>query len=117
MNINKRIGAIGESLACQYLKNNGYEIVEKNFNSNYGEIDIIAKKSAVLVFVEVKTRTNKKFGEPAEAVNLTKQKHILKTAKYYLYSTKQENTCTRFDILEILLKNGKIEFNHIKQIF
>ena len=117
MYINKTIGKIGEDLACQYLRSSGYKIVENNFFYHaYGEIDIIAKKNRELIFVEVKTRTNNKFGRPAEAVNSLKQKHMYQTAKYYLHYTRQENIDVRFDVIEVFINNGKIRIHHIKQI-
>ena len=69
-----------------------------------------------LIFIEVKTRTNFEFGTPAEAVDRTKRQHILKAAKYFLYSNKIKGKNIRFDIIEVFLKNNKYKINHIKQI-
>ena len=75
----KKMGMLGEKIASQYLEKEGYFIIEKNFSCKQGEIDIIAKdtKSKELVFLEVKTRTNYKYGKPVEAVDEKKQKHYL----------------------------------------
>ncbi len=116
MSNSKQIGKIGEQLACKYLEKLGYKIIQRNFYSRQGEIDIIAKQDKMIIFIEVKTRTNEQFGKPAEAVNRIKKKHIYQTAKYYLYNTKQEKKNIRFDVIEVYIKNGKIKFNHIKQI-
>ena len=79
------IGAKGEEKACKYLKMKGYQIMEKNYRCKLGEIDIIAKdKNKEIVFIEVKTRSNLKYGNPAEAVNSGKQIHIKKVASYFL---------------------------------
>jgi putative endonuclease len=81
-----------------------------------GEIDIIAQDKNEFVFVEVKTRTSEKYGKPAEAVNSTKQKHLIKTVEYYLYVKKLENEFVRIDVIEIYMYNNKYRINHIKQI-
>ena len=111
-----RIGKIGEDKATEYLEKLGYKIIERNFVAKQGEIDIIAKDKQELVYVEVKTRTNTLYGKPVEAVNEPKQKHLISTAKYYLYSKHLENEFVRFDVIEVYLKNNSIKINHIKQI-
>ena len=83
---NKRsIGKEYEDLAIVYLENNGYEILERNFYSKQGEIDIIARENEYLVFVEVKYRNNNKIGHSLEAITHSKKQRIIKTAKYYIY--------------------------------
>ena len=112
----KILGNLGEDIACKFILNKGYEIVERNFYCRQGEIDIIAKDNEFLVFIEVKTRTSEEFGKPAEAVTYYKEKHMYQAAKYYIYKTNQESEYIRFDVIEIYIKNGKIKLNHIKQI-
>lgn len=118
MNIHnkKELGNLGEQIASKYLQKNNYEIIERNFYCKQGEIDIIAKKHKEIIFIEVKTRSNKNFGFPAEAVNTTKKKHIYQTAKYYLYKNKLLEASIRFDVIEVMLENGRFNINHIKQI-
>ena len=70
----KSIGDMGERRAVKFLKKKGYKILETNFKTNFGEIDIIARKGDYICFVEVKTRSSDNFGEPREAVNFHKQK-------------------------------------------
>ena len=113
------IGEQGEDYATEFLKDNNYKIIERNFECKSGEIDIIAfdNQKKELVFIEVKTRTNKKYGAPAESVNNIKQKHIYKTAKYYIYIHKLKNVYIRIDTIEVFIKNDKeYKINHIKQI-
>ena len=100
------------------MEKHNYEIIEINFYCKQGEIDIIAKEKIKqgLVFVEVKTRTTLRYGEPKEAVNFMKKKHMFRTAKYYLYKNYKINTNIRFDVVEILISNNKIKINHIKNI-
>lgn len=115
-NINKQIGTKGEEIACSYLKKLGWKILEKNFRySKYAEIDIIAKETNTIVFVEVKTRTTSNFGHPFEAINTKKINNIYKAALSYLKSTQERYEDYRIDIISILgNSNPKIE--HIKNI-
>ncbi len=113
---NKEKGKLGENIATEYLKENGYRIIERNFHCKKGEIDIIAEKSHEYIFIEVKARTNLKYGTPAESVTPIKEKHIKKATEYYLYKYNLENCYIRFDVIEIYINNNKVKINHIKQI-
>ena len=106
-------GKIGEAVAFNYLKQNDYKILETNFTCKMGEIDIIAKKDEIIVFVEVKARTTKKFGLPCEAVTPYKQHKIKLVATYYLQKTQNFDKICRFDVIEILGEN----INHIQNAF
>lgn len=112
----RRVGIIGEKIAQGFLVNKGYEIIETNFYTKKGEIDIIAQKDGCIIFVEVKTRTSLNFGTPAMAVNATKKKHIKLVAKIFLYLNKLENFNVRFDVIEIFINDGKYRINHIEGI-
>ena len=116
MYLKHEIGKIGEDLSSKYLEDAGYTIIERNFMARQGEIDIIAKDKKELVFIEVKTRTNDMYGKPIEAVNMQKQKHLLNTIKYYLYSKHLENEFVRIDVIEVYFNNDTYKINHIKQI-
>lgn len=117
MNINNyQLGKMGEKIAEEYLLNNKYEIIEKNFYCKQGEIDIIAKKEQYIIFVEVKTRNSLKYGRPAEAVNNKKMQHLIKSSQYYLYKNNIKDKFIRFDVIEILIEDKRININHIKQI-
>lgn len=115
--MNKRkFGIIGEKIAQDYLRNNGYEIIKTNFYTKKGEIDIICRKSNCIVFVEIKTRKDFEYGTPAMAVNFSKKIHIRNTAKIFIHINNLYNCNVRFDIIEIIIKNGKCKINHIKNI-
>lgn len=116
MYIRHEIGKLGEDLAVKYLKQKGYKIIERNFTCKQGEIDIICIDKKELVFIEVKTRTNDKFGKPVEAVDVNKKKHLFKAIKYYLYSRNLENEYVRIDVIEVYLYEQSYRINHIKQI-
>jgi putative endonuclease len=114
--MNKRkIGAEYEMLAAEYLMAKGFTILEKNYWTPYGEIDILAKEDNILVFCEVKYRKTEKCGSPLEAVDVRKQKKISRAALYY-YSRHgfQEGIPCRFDVLSAC-GNGKIE--HLENAF
>lgn len=110
------IGKLGEDLAIKYLINNNYSIIEKNFMCKQGEIDIIAFGENYLVFIEVKTRSNLSYGKPSDSVNNIKQKHMYKSAKYYICLHNLEDYFIRFDVIEVYLYQKKYKINHIKQI-
>ena len=117
MYINKETGKLGEDIAVNYLKQNGYVILDRNFECRQGEIDIIALDKKEIVFIEVKTRTSNKYGTPSEAVNKIKQKHMLQTIKYYLYIRNLSDEFIRIDVIEVYIKNNVYKVNHIKQAF
>jgi len=117
MYTNKELGELGEKLAKKFLIEREYKIICQNFESKQGEIDIIAKdKDETIVFVEVKTRRSLEFGNPSEAVDELKKEHILKTAQYYLYSNKINESNIRFDVIEVFVYKGRYRVSHIKQI-
>lgn len=109
-------GKKGEIIASQFLENKGYKILQLNYKNKIGEIDIIAKDGNYLVFVEVKTRISKAFGDPLEAINYKKQLKIRQVAELYLKSHGLLNTLCRFDAIAIL-GNEEPEINHIIDAF
>lgn len=113
--MNKRaIGSRYESLAAAFLETEGCEILERNFHCREGEIDLIARDGAYLVFVEVKYRSSLRCGSPAEAVGLSKIRHIRAAALAYLSRCPDgEKSPCRFDVVEIL--GNRI--HHIKDAF
>lgn len=113
---NNRVkGNYGERLAIEYLVNNGWKIIEQNYNTNIGEIDIIALDNDYLVFVEVKSRNSLKYGYPYEAVNKIKINKIINTALQYIVVKNIVNRQIRFDIIEVYLKENRI--NHYENAF
>lgn len=118
MYFRREIGKWGENLASEYLENNNYEIIDRNFSCQQGEVDIIAKdrKKEELVFIEVKTRSNLKYGNPADSVNFQKQKHIKQVIQYYIYKNQIYHIAIRLDLIEIYIQKTNYKINHIKQI-
>ena len=114
MSKNKEIGNMGEQLACDYLTKNGYEIIERNkLYTRQSEIDIIAKRKNLIVFVEVKTRTTDSFGTPFEAVDKTKLQHL----KSGIFQYVQENNVKKYqiDLIGITLK-PELKIQHLRNI-
>lgn len=112
-------GKMGEECASKYLIEKGYEIVERNYHSRFGEIDIIARNSLFIVFVEVKTREEGYEVSPLEAVTVGKRKKLWKTALLYL-QTHPERLQPRFDVIGITIsgENGAIRsIEHIENAF
>lgn len=100
---NKRsVGNQYEKMAGEYLKQQGYQILEYNFYSRNGEVDIVAIHEGYLVFIEVKYRTNDKVGHPLEAVSVSKQKSICKCAAFYIKKNGFCDVPIRFDVVGIL---------------
>ena len=111
--MNKRkIGKFYEDKAIEFLENNNYKIIDRNFFTNIGEIDIIAKNDDYLVFIEVKFRSSNEYGLGYEAVNKHKQNIIMKVAQIYLYKNKISfDSKIRFDVLSID-KNNMVIFKN-----
>ena len=98
---NIELGRSGERIAVDFLKINGYDIISTNFRNKIGQIDVIAKDNETICFVEVKTRRNQRFGQPTEAIELSKQRKISQVALMYLKENKLLNSPARFDVISI----------------
>ena len=105
---NRSLGRAGESIACDFLIKNGFQVVKRNYTVRGGEIDIIAENEKYIIFVEVKTRTAghsiEKYGRGAAAVNSTKKEHFLFAVKSYMRAFPSEKK-PRIDVIEITLEN------------
>lgn len=115
----RELGKLGEWLACEYLKGNGYQLVCSNFKTFVGrnirgasitaEIDIVAYDGDTLCFVEVKTRTSDDFTSPASAVDLRKQRQVIRAARAYRKIMGLEQTTFRYDVVSVVMNPMKIE--------
>lgn len=103
----QKLGRAGETLALNYLEQHGSTVIETNYRSRFGEIDIIAKEGDCFVFVEVKTRSSKRFGTPLEAVTRRKRQRLWLTALEWIGAQNLggEEPAFRFDVLSVLM-NG-----------
>jgi len=116
-NNRQKLGQTGESLAAWYLKKNGYKIIEQNYRTPLGEIDIIAREKKIIVFVEVKSRRSVRFGNPKWAVTPQKQRKISRVALQYLKSTRQMNKSARFDVVAVSSNRDEPQIEIVKNAF
>jgi putative endonuclease len=101
-------GKMGEKLACEFLGNNGYDIVEKNYRCPEGEIDIIARQQDTLVFIEVRTKTSQMYGRPEESITPTKAARLRTLAAHYGQSHEGLPEARRIDVVAIQMnRNGR----------
>lgn len=99
-------GKFGEIAAARYLREKGYNIIDANYKTQYGELDLVAQKGSIIVFAEVKLRTSDKFGSPISAVDYNKQKRILSTSRYWKLSHPMTGTYKyRYDVIEVFAKS------------
>ena len=117
LNRQQQFGKRSERLAAEFLKRTGYRILETNYRSKLGEIDIIAREKGTLVFVEVKARNTSRFGSPKAAVTPAKQRKISMAALDYLKRSGQTGASARFDVVAIDTASGKIDIEVIKNAF
>lgn len=104
----RSFGNLGEEYAMKLLKSKGYDIIERNFTSKMGEIDIVAKLGESIVFVEVKTRWSKKFGLPEEAVTPWKLVKIRRVAQYFMLTHPHLPQRGRIEVVAIEAVQGKV---------
>ncbi len=100
------LGAIAEDTAIKFLTKQGLHLIERNFRSRYGEIDLIMKDAEKTVFVEVRYRKNKKYLDPLESINSKKVKHIINTCNFYIQKSNADNSIYRIDIITL---SGNLE--------
>lgn len=117
LNRRQKFGKKSEELAEIYLKQKGYLILERNYRTKIGEIDIIAKENATLVFIEVKARRSSAFGSPKSSVNYQKQRKISLIAAQYLKQPQFKNQRARFDVISVKQHSGAPEIEHVMNAF
>lgn len=119
----KHTGDLGESLAARYLKARGYVILARNYRALSAEIDLVCEDKPTadgaqgdLVFVEVKTRTSTRYGDPLEAVTPKKLALIQRAADHYLYTHNLEDRVCRFDVIAIMMREGRPRIEHVRDV-
>ena len=110
------LGREGEIRAISYLYKKGYSILERNYRSKFGEIDIIAEYQGSLIFIEVKTRSSFNYGAPCMAVDRRKLIHIKKTAWQYLLGKEAEWTALRIDVIELIKDDDRYYIRHLEGV-
>ena len=115
--MNRSLGFKGEQLAADFLTRRGFEILERNFRFDRGEIDIIARKEKLISFCEVKTRTSNAYGSGEEAVNLRKQRQISKVAEGYIGDRELDDFDFRFDVIVVEVRRSSTKIRMIENAF
>ncbi len=110
------LGKEGEELAVSFCRKKGYKVLEKNYKTAFGEIDIIARDGEIIVFIEVKTRADDTFGYPFEAVDARKREKIRRVALCFMKKFRRE-VPARFDVLSISFEDGNKRVEHIIDAF
>jgi len=116
----KQLGNFGETAAAEHLIRQGYRILDRNYNTTFGEIDLVALKDAEIVFVEVKTRSSQSFGEPYLAVSERKKRKYRQLALSYILKKWDKEPAYRFDIISIVLNRSTgelIQLEHFENAF
>lgn len=111
------LGQEGERIAERYLKKKGYTLVERNFRCHTGELDLIALDRKVIVFIEVKTRTDDRFGTPLESVDRWKQQRMIRAALFFLSQHRLHDRECRFDVIGISFSGREPVVEHIQNAF
>lgn len=111
------LGQEGERIAESYLRKKGYRVVERNYRCPVGELDLILLDRRVVVFVEVKTRSDDRFGAPLESVGPRKQQKMIKTALFFLSRHRLHNRDARFDVVGISYQGGEPMVEHVENAF
>lgn len=110
-----KTGTTGEDIAAKYLETHGYRILDRNFTTDVGEVDIFATDEKTLIAVEVKSRLSLKYGTPAEAVGHEKMRKISQVTSQYIKKFRLFGVPVRFDVIEVYLTDNTV--NHIENAF
>ncbi|GMU22066.1 MAG: UPF0102 protein [Phycisphaerae bacterium] len=112
------LGRLGEREAERFLRRRRFRTVTRNYRCPVGELDLVVLDGAVIVFVEVKTRTGREHADPEDAVNSGKQHRLMRAARYFLRQTGSEGRACRFDIVAITRgPDGRLELEHLPNAF
>ncbi len=117
MNPRAALGRSGEDLAAEMYARRGYRVLERNYRAPEGEVDLIVAGGTTIVFCEVKTRTSDRWGLPAEAVAWQKQARLRRLAARWMRERQAGGVEVRFDVVSIVMREGRPELTHFEQAF
>ena len=113
----KELGHTGEAVAAKYYRQRGYLLLNHNYRTRLGELDLILYKDGTLVFAEVKTRTSARKAPPADSVGYRKRRHLIAAAQLYLQRSPYADAPVRFDVVEVLPAEGGWQVHCIPNAF
>jgi putative endonuclease len=114
--VSRNLGEEGEALAAEYLRGEGCEILHRRYRLGRGDIDIIARDGRTVIFVEVKTRASRAYGEPEESVTAEKVRRIRRIASAFLARHRLSECDCRIDIVGVTFERGRPVFRHTRDI-
>lgn len=117
MNEKQKLGRYGEERAFQYLKDRGYVFLDRNWRCAHGEIDLVMRDGNRLVFIEVKTRNGNGFGHPFEAITPNKIVRMRKLVAEWCLNARISSANVRLDAVAVLVRDGRVAIEHLKQVF
>jgi putative endonuclease len=117
MNLRQDLGRYGEDRAASFLQDRGYEIIDRNWRSPSGEIDLVASDKGRLVFVEVKTRNGSGFGHPFEAITPNKVSRMRRLVAEWCLAKQVAGVAVRLDAIAVLISAGRVHIEHLKEVF
>jgi putative endonuclease len=111
------LGEAGERVAEAWLAQRGWTILDRRFRSGHRDLDLVAEREGTVAFVEVKARTGKDFGQPAEAVNWRKQRELSRSASVWIARFGRREQTFRFDVVGVLIDGERVRVQHIENAF
>lgn len=117
MHARSKLGRRGEDAACDLFRRLGFHVVERNYRSGRGEIDVVARRGDVLVFCEVKTRRSDEWGLPAEAVDRAKQARLRRLAAAWMAERRPGYVDVRFDVVSVIVRGEQTDVTHVVDAF
>ena len=117
MHARSQLGRRGEDAACDLYRRLGFQVVERNYRSGRGEVDVVARRGDTLVFCEVKTRRSDGWGIPAEAVDHSKQARLRRLAAAWLAERRPGFVDVRFDVVSVIVRGDRLDVTHVPDAF
>ena len=111
------LGRRGEGAAATFYERNGYRVLDRNYRCSAGKLDLVVGRNGIVVFCEVKTRATDHFGTPAEAVSRQKQARLRRLAAAWLDSRRPKYVEIRFDVVSVIVRDGRLYLTHIPDAF
>jgi len=111
------LGLAGEAYAAQWLEHLGWTLLERRFRNGHRDLDLVARRGGVVVFVEVKARRGREFGDPVEAVDWRKRRELIRSAHVWFGNYATPTDSYRFDVIGVLMDGGRVRIRHVQNAF